>query len=221
MTPYRRFGEKEMAHSWSPSSEPSPRRSHSSIIRILSGSVTPTSFHFDVFDVHAVRRISPTACAVPLNPPIPAILDVPGRCVYSPGERGNDAFPSRVTGAMVLVAVLVSAALSSLAAAQDFPTFPDHPKGDEESLWFREPNVGYGPLNYASMSLFPSLRSGFETHFPESMPSGKFDFRVNESWVKFSSSSDLWRIDYEVVRTNLGFSWALSDDVRLDLSIES
>jgi hypothetical protein len=122
---------------------------------------------------------------------------------------------------MVLVAVLVSAALSSLAAAQDFPTFPDHPKGDEESLWFREPNVGYGPLNYASMSLFPSLRSGFETHFPESMPSGKFDFRVNESWVKFSSSSDLWRIDYEVVRTNLGFSWALSDDVRLDLSIES
>ena len=120
-----------------------------------------------------------------------------------------------------ILTVLAVASLSSAAVAQDFPTFPDHPEGDEPGLWFREPNVGYGPLNYVSMALFPSLRSGFETNFPESMPSGTFDLRLTESWVKNSSSSDLWQIDYEVLRSNVAFSWALSDDVRLDLTIES
>jgi uncharacterized protein DUF3187 len=117
------------------------------------------------------------------------------------------------------LAVFVAATLGTAAHAQDFPTFPDH--SDEESLWFREPNVGYGPVHYVSMSLFPSLRSGFETNFPESMPAGTFDLRITESWVKNSSASDLWQIDYEVLRSNVGFSWGLSDDVRLDLTIES
>jgi len=119
-----------------------------------------------------------------------------------------------------ILAFIITATLSTAAVAQDFPTFPDHTE-EEPSLWLREPNIGYGPFHYVSMSLFPSLRSGFETNFPQSMPSGRFDFRVSESWVKNSSSSDLWQIDYEVLRTNVSFSWAVSDDVRLDLAIES
>jgi len=120
-----------------------------------------------------------------------------------------------------VVGFLLATLAGTVAWAQDFPTFPDHPQDDEPSFWFREPNVGFGPFHYVSMALFPSLRSGFETNFPESMPSGRFDLRLTESWVKNSSSSDLWQVDYEVVRTNIGFSWALSDDVRLDLTLES
>jgi hypothetical protein len=119
------------------------------------------------------------------------------------------------------VAFLLAAASATAAAAQDYPPFPEHPDGEEASLWFRQQNVGYGPFHYSSMSLFPSLRSGFETNFPESMPSGKFDLRVNETWVQFTSASEFWRIDYEELRTNIAFTWALSDNVRLSLGIES
>jgi hypothetical protein len=119
-----------------------------------------------------------------------------------------------------ILAFLGAAMLGTAAFAQDLPTFPT-PPADEPSSWFHEPNVGYGPSRYVSMALFPSLRSGFETNFPESMPSGKFELRVTESWVKVSTLTDLWRIDYEVLRSNVGFSWALSDDVRLELTIES
>jgi hypothetical protein len=53
------------------------------------------------------------------------------------------------------------------------------------------------------------------------MPSGKFDLRVTESWVKNLSVTDQWQLDYEVLRTNVAFTWAMSNDVRLELSIES
>src|SRR5262245_59610277 len=109
-----------------------------------------------------------------------------------------------------VLGILLTAMAGTTAVAQDLPSLPDHPD-EEPGLWFREPNVGYSPLHYVSMSLFPSLRSGFETNFPESMPSGKFDLRVTESWVKNSSSTALWQIDYEVLRSNIDFSWALSD----------
>lgn len=143
--------------------------------------------------------------------------------ISSIAER-NDPGSPRVTVAMrrssALLATLLSALLSSAAAAQDVPSGSDQAESEETGLWFREPNVGYGPLNYVSMSLFPSLRAGFATNFPEAMATGNFDLRVTESWVKNSSSSDLWKIDYEVVRTNIVFSWGLTDDVRLDLSLE-
>ena len=120
-----------------------------------------------------------------------------------------------------VLAFVTATTLGTAALAQDYPTFSDPPDDVESGLWFRRTNVGYGPFRYVSMALFTSLRSGFETNFPESMPEGRFDFRVTESWVKNSSLSDSWRVDYEVLRTNLGFSWAVSDEVRLDLTIES
>ena len=70
-----------------------------------------------------------------------------------------------------ILAFLGAALLGTAAFAQDLPTFPAPPDDEpsfETSSWFREPNVGYGPFHYVSMSLFPSLRSGFETIFPES-----------------------------------------------------
>jgi len=121
------------------------------------------------------------------------------------------------------LAFLLAATAGTVVHAQDFPPFPrEHPDEDDQpGLWFQEPNVGYGPFHYVSLSLVPSLRSGFETNFPSSMASGRFDLRVTESWVKVLSSTNQWLLDYEVVRSNVGFSWALSDDVKFDLTIES
>jgi hypothetical protein len=53
------------------------------------------------------------------------------------------------------------------------------------------------------------------------MPSGTFDLRVTESWVQNLAVKNQFEIDFEVLRSNIGFTWALSDDVRLDLAIES
>ena len=124
------------------------------------------------------------------------------------------------------LAFALAALLTRAAQAQDFPPFPpESPKpsdeDDQTALWFRDPNTGYGPFHYVSLSLFPSLRSGFETHFPDSLASGGFELRVNESWVKNFSSTDRWLVDFELLRSNIGFSWGLSESLRLDLAIES
>ena len=96
-----------------------------------------------------------------------------------------------------ILTFLGTALLGTAAFAQDLPTFPT-PPADEPSSWFREPNVGYGPFHYVSMALFPSLRSGFETNFPSSMASGRFDLRVTESRVTL-------------------FRWPWSDAIRNEL----
>jgi len=129
------------------------------------------------------------------------------------------------TGALGLGFAL-TLALPAALAAQDqspFPPFPpEHPEDQADpGLWFGKPNVGYGPLHYVSLAPIPSLRSGFETHFPESMAAGKFDLRVTESWVQNQALSDRFTLDFEVLRSNIDFTWALSDDVHVDLAIES
>jgi hypothetical protein len=123
-----------------------------------------------------------------------------------------------------VIGLILAGALSRAALAQDFPSPPPEHPGQEDGdsgLWFREPNVGYGPFHYVSLALFPSLRSGFETQFPSSLPSGRFELRVTESWVKNLSISDEWQMDFELLRTNIAFSWGLSDTVRLDVGIET
>jgi len=124
------------------------------------------------------------------------------------------------------LAFALAVLLARAAQAQDFPPFPPErekhsDEDDQTALWFRDPNAGYGPFHYVSLSLFPSLRSGFETHFPDSLAAGGFELRVNESWVKNFSSTDRWLVDFELLRSNIGFSWGLSDSLRLDLAIES
>jgi len=129
------------------------------------------------------------------------------------------------TGALGLGVAIVLALPAGLAAQDQapYPPFPpEHPENETvPGLWFQRPNVGYGPLHYVSLAPMPSLRTGFETQFPESMPAGKFDLRVTESWVKNLALSDQFQLDFEVLRSNINFTWALSDDVRLDLAIES
>src|SRR5262249_49170841 len=111
-------------------------------------------------------------------------------------------------------------------AAQDDPSLPPFPPEHPENpsspgLWFEKANVGYGPLHYVSLAPTQSLRSGFETHFPESMPAGKFDLRVTQSWVQNLAVTTQFQLDFEVLRSNIDFTWALADNVRLDLAIES
>ena len=126
------------------------------------------------------------------------------------------------TGALGL-GVAIALALPAALRAQDYPPSPpEHPDDPgSPSFWFQQPNVGYGPLHYVSLATIPSLRSGFETQFPESMPSGMFDLRVTQSWVKNLALTDQFQIDFEVLRSTIAFTWAVSDDVRLDLAIES
>jgi hypothetical protein len=123
-----------------------------------------------------------------------------------------------------LIGLILAGVLSSAASAQDLPPFPpehEDPAEGEPGFWFQEPNVGYGPFHYVSLALFPSLRSGFEIRFPSALPSGKFELRVTESWVKNLSVSDPWQMDFELLRTGVAFSWGLSDTLRLDLDIDS
>jgi len=128
----------------------------------------------------------------------------------------------RRTGALGL-GLALALALPAALHAQDFQPFPPEHPDDEESpgLWFLQPNVGYGPFRYVSLAPIPSLRTGFETHFPESMPTGMFDLRVTESWVQNLAVKDRFQLDFEVLRSNIDFTWALSNNVQLDVGIES
>jgi hypothetical protein len=123
-------------------------------------------------------------------------------------------------GGIWTIALAIWAALPAPAAAQDFPA-PPREEGDEPSVWFGKPNVGYGPFHTVSLSPFTSLRSGFGPRLPSALPPGDFELRLGQSWVSNASADPRWLIDFDVLRSNIAFSWGVSDRVRVDLEIES
>lgn len=107
----------------------------------------------------------------------------------------------------------------ALAAAQG--DLPDHPDDEAPGLWFRHPNVGYGPFHYTSLALFPSLRPGFETRFPASLAANEFDLRLTESWVKNQAVDHDWQMKFEILRSNVALTWHVSDVVRFEVAVDS
>lgn len=117
------------------------------------------------------------------------------------------------------VGILLALAVPAAARAQEFPGFdPDDERAG--ALDDRPPNLGYGPFSYGSLAPIPSLRSGFTTRFPSSLPEGGFEVRVAESWVRTFSVTNRVEMDFDIARTNIAFSWGLSEEFRLDLEIE-
>lgn len=112
-------------------------------------------------------------------------------------------------GRLLAIVLILGSALDA-AAQEEGPGPP-----------LRESNAGRGLFRYQSLSLFPSLRSGFETRFPSDLREGGFELSVDETWVKNLSDQDLWRFDFELVKTRVAFSWGVTDDLRLDVGVGS
>src|SRR5436190_15793125 len=93
------------------------------------------------------------------------------------------------------IGILLAAALSLASAA----AAESQEEGPPPEL--KHGNAGSGPFHYQSLGLFPSLRSGFEIHFPSDLPKGRAELRLDETWVKNLSEQDLWRFDFELLRT--------------------
>lgn len=115
-------------------------------------------------------------------------------------------------GAGMWVAALLSS-LPAFASAQD-----EKPK---RLFWEAEENIGLGLFQSVSLSTFPSLRSGLGPRLPSSLQSGAFEFRINEDWARMLSVQDEWLLDYDVLRSNVGFSWGVADRLRVDLDFET
>jgi hypothetical protein len=117
---------------------------------------------------------------------------------------------------MEALGILVAVALS-LSPAQEHPEEVE----DAPGIWFRHPNVGYGPFHYTSLSLFPSLRPGFETRFPTSLAAKTFDLRFTESWVKNQAVETDWEMKFEVLRSNVALTWQVSEHVVFEVAVDS
>ncbi len=94
---------------------------------------------------------------------------------------------------------------------------PQEPPG----LWQRDENIGLGLFHTESLSPFPSLRTGFAPRMPSSIGEGEFELRVNEDWARVLSVRDEWLMDYDVLRSNLAFSWGVTGRLRLDVDYET
>ncbi|MBV8880168.1 MAG: DUF3187 family protein [Planctomycetaceae bacterium] len=113
-------------------------------------------------------------------------------------------------------AVLVAAALSTLpglALAQEHEDEPLYYQGHE--------NIGLGLFQSVSLSPFASMRTGFGPRMPSSLAEDAVELRINEDWASMLSVKDAWLLDYDVLRSNIGASWGVTDRLRLDLDIES
>lgn len=107
--------------------------------------------------------------------------------------------------------------LLALALCQaELPDYEDGP-----GLWFRHPNVGYGPFHYTSLAPFPSLRPGLEARFPQSLSADSFDLRLTESWVKNQAVESDWQMKFEILRSNVALAWNVSDHVRVEAAVDS
>jgi len=111
-------------------------------------------------------------------------------------------------------ALFLLLALSVPAPAQD---------SDEAApgLWQQDENLGLGLFPAVSMSPFQSLRTGLGPRLPSSIAEGRFELRVNEDWARVLSVKDEWEMDYDVLHSNLAFSWGLTDRLRVDAEYET
>jgi hypothetical protein len=88
-------------------------------------------------------------------------------------------------------------------------------------LWQQDKNLGLGLFPAVSMSPFQSLRTGLGPRLPSSIGEGRFELRVAEDWARVLSVKDEWEMDYDVLHSNLGFSWGLTDRLRIDVDYET
>jgi len=112
-----------------------------------------------------------------------------------------------------------------LTAAAALPARAQEPEErnpiNDESTWWRKANVGYGPFRETSLSPFSVCRMNLTPRFPSSMPARTFEARLESGWAKNDTLSDLWDIDFEVVASTVAFTWALTDDARVEMEIAS
>ena len=113
---------------------------------------------------------------------------------------------------------ILVAALSALFAARPAEAQEDKPK---RLFWEAEENIGLGLFQSVSLSPIPSFRTGLGPRLPSSLQEGAIEFRVNEDWARVLSVHDDWLLDYDVLRSNLGLSWGVTDRLRLDLDFET
>lgn len=121
---------------------------------------------------------------------------------------------------MIVFAARMPGALAQEAAAPP-PTSPT-PEVEAESLWNRQPNVGYGPFRQAALGFFHSLRPGFTPRVPVSLPEGNVEVRATESWEKVIAEKDqAFNLDYEILRTEASVAYGLSDSACLELDFDT
>lgn len=92
---------------------------------------------------------------------------------------------------------------------------------EEKSFGVERPNVGLTPFDPVSLSPFSSLRPGFLPAMPTTLGGGCFEAHLSQSWAKVISSTSDWLIDYEVLRTSVKLDYGITDQLSLDLEIDS
>jgi hypothetical protein len=123
---------------------------------------------------------------------------------------------NRRAGAGIFAAVLLSllAAVPRSAEAQDDAS-------EQPLYWQGNPNIGLGLFQSVSLSPFASFRIGLGPHLPSSLAEDGIELRVNEDWARVLSVQDQWLLDYDVLRSNVGVSWGVTNDLRLNLDFET
>jgi hypothetical protein len=103
------------------------------------------------------------------------------------------------------------------------PSAPSEPEAGDRltSAWVTRPNVGYGLFDVVSLSPFTSLRSGFSPLMPSSLDAGTWEVKLVQSWAKDFTATPTALIDFEVLRTAVAVSWAVSDSWTLHLQVDA
>jgi len=112
----------------------------------------------------------------------------------------------------VFIGVLLSTLTPPAFAQEEKPKNP---------FWEGNENIGLGLFHSVSLAPFPSLRSGMVTRLPSSLAQNGLELRVTQDWATMLSTQDAWLLDYDVLRSNIGFSWGVTDRLRLDVDLES
>jgi hypothetical protein len=118
------------------------------------------------------------------------------------------------TGLLVAVSVCLGVAWPTAAVAQEEEEEPRH-------FWDSSPNIGLGLFQSVSLAPFSSFRLGFGPKLPSSLAEDGIEVRINEDWARMLSVQEPWLLDYDVLRSNIGVSYGITRDLRVDLDFES
>jgi hypothetical protein len=116
-------------------------------------------------------------------------------------------------GLLAVVLLLLISAWPRAARAQDEPEAPPY--------WQDNTNIGLGLFQSVSLAPFASLRIGLGPRLPSSLAEDGVELHVNEDWARMLSVTDQWLLDYDVLRSNVGVAYGVTNDLRLDLDFES
>jgi hypothetical protein len=92
---------------------------------------------------------------------------------------------------------------------------------DDPPYWQDNTNIGLGLFQSVSLSPLPSLRTGLGVRLPSSLLEDGIELHVNEDWARMLSVTDQWLLGYDVLRSNVGLMYGVTNDLRLGMDFES